>query len=243
MNIIAALRTPVATLAVLCMALLAQLPHAADVFRMIVGGEGWLAVAHGYAYAVALELAVLLFVVQRRDAESYLFAGVSVLVNLSYYALHGIDLFSVAALPAWLVSIALPAAIARYSHLLVETPTSADSAADSAADGTAANAADHLQTPEVDAADLQPEPLQSALVDAPPTSATSTAKPAPKPAPKRRSRKSAKLTPEQRRAQIAESGMTDAGAVAAQFSIALRTAHADLAAVRRATLSANGVHG
>lgn len=42
MNIIAALRTPVATLAVLCMALLAQLPHAADVFRMIVGGEGWL---------------------------------------------------------------------------------------------------------------------------------------------------------------------------------------------------------
>ena len=237
MNIIAALRTPVATLAVLCMALLAQLPHAADVFRMIVGGEGWLAVAHGYAYAVALELAVLLFVVQRRDAESYLFAGVSVLVNLSYYALHGIDLFSVAALPAWLVSIALPAAIARYSHLLVETPTSAETSAD----GTAANAADHLQTPEVDAARLQPEPLQSALVDAPPTSAISTAKPAPKPAPKRRSRKPAKLTPEQRRAQIAESGMTEAGAVAAQFSIALRTAHADLAAVRRATLSANGV--
>lgn len=236
MNIIAALRTPVATLAVLCMALLAQLPHAADVFRMIVGGEGWLAVAHGYAYAVALELAVLLFVVQRRDAESYLFAGVSVLVNLSYYALHGIDLFSVAALPAWLVSIALPAAIARYSHLLVETPTSAESDADS----TAASAIIALQAPEVETADLPPNPLQIAPVDAPPTSAISTAKPAQKPAPQRRSRKPAKLTPAQRRAQIAESGMTEASAVAAQFSIALRTAHADLAAVRSATVSANG---
>jgi hypothetical protein len=239
MNIIAALRTPVATLAVLCMALLAQLPHAADVFRMIVGGEGWLAIAHGYAYAVALELAVLLFVVQRRDAESYLFAGVSVLVNLSYYALHGIDLFSIAALPAWLVSIALPAAIARYSHLLVETPTSAESAAESAA----ANAADRLQAPEVETANLQPEPLQVAAPTEPQTSAISTAKTAPKPAPKRRNRKPAKLPPEQRRAQIAESGMTDANAVAAQFSIALRTAHADLAAVRNATLSENGVHG
>ena len=122
MNIIAALRTPVATLIVLCMALLAQLPHAADVFRMIVQGEGLPAVLHGYAYAIALELAVLLFVVQRRDLESYMFAGVSILVNLSYYSLHGINLFSVAALPAWLVSIALPVAIARYSHLLVEAP-------------------------------------------------------------------------------------------------------------------------
>ena len=120
MNVIHWLRTPIATLLVLCAALLAQLPHAADVFRLIVAGTGWLAVVHGYAYAVALELAVLLFVVQRRNVESYMFAAVSVCVNLSYYALHGVDLFSVAALPAWLVSIALPAAIARYSHLLVD---------------------------------------------------------------------------------------------------------------------------
>lgn len=124
MNIITWLRTPIATLIVLCAALLAQLPHAADVFRLLVNGNGLWAVLHGYAYAIALELAVLLFVVQRRNAESYVFAGVSVLVNLSYYALHGTDLFSVAAAPAWLVSIALPAAIARYSHLLVDdTPT------------------------------------------------------------------------------------------------------------------------
>lgn len=125
MNVIAWLRTPIATLIVLCAALLAQLPHAADVFRIIVQADGLLAVAHGYAYAIALELAVLLFVVQRRNIESYLFAVVSVLVNLSYYALHGVDLISIAALPAWLVSIALPAAIARYSHLLVDEPHAA----------------------------------------------------------------------------------------------------------------------
>ena len=113
------LRSPLATLIVLCSALLAQLPHASDVFRMIVAGNGWPAILHGFTYAVALELAVLLFVVQHRNVESYIFAAVSILVNLSDYYLHGVALLSVAALPAWLVSIALPAAIAQYSHLIV----------------------------------------------------------------------------------------------------------------------------
>ena len=113
------LRSPLATLIVLCSALLAQLPHASDVFRLIVAGNGWPAILHGFTYAVALELAVLLFVVQHRNVESYIFAAVSILVNLSYYYLHGVALLSVQALPAWLVSIALPAAIAQYSHLIV----------------------------------------------------------------------------------------------------------------------------
>lgn len=118
MNVITYLRSPSATLIVLCSALLAQLPHAADVFRLIVVGDGLWPTLHSYTYAIALELAVLLFVVQRRNVESYAFAGVSILVNLSYYHLHGVQLLSVAALPAWLVSIALPAAIAQYSHLI-----------------------------------------------------------------------------------------------------------------------------
>lgn len=121
---IAWLRTPIATLIVLIAALLAQLPHAADVFRMVVHGAGLWPVLHSYSYAVALELAVLLFVVQRRNVESYLFAAVSVCVNLAYYALHGVNLLSVAAIPAWLISIALPAAIARYSHLIVDAAQS-----------------------------------------------------------------------------------------------------------------------
>lgn len=114
------LRTPVATLAVLLTALVAQLPHAADVFRLVVGGEGLGATLHSYSYAVALELAVLLFVVQRRNIESYIFAVASICINLAYYALHGVNLVSIASAPAWLISVALPVAIARYSHLIVD---------------------------------------------------------------------------------------------------------------------------
>ena len=227
MNIIAWLRTPIATLIVLCAALLAQLPHAADVFRMIVVGEGWLAILHGYAYAVALELAVLLFVVQRRNFESYVFAGVSVLVNLSYYSLHGINLFSPQALPAWLVSIALPAAIARYSHLLVESPQSAP-----AAD------AEPAQT------DTQPDTATAQAADAEP--AQTAPQPKPQAAPQQRStparkRKPAKLEPSQRQAQIAEQQLTTAAQVQAQFGVCLRTAQKDLAAVREGLLTQNGV--
>lgn len=120
------LKSPLATLVVLCSALLAQLPHAADVFRMIVMGSDWLAKLHSYTYAVALELAVLLFVVQRRNVESYFFAFVSILVNLSYYYLHGVALISIAALPAWLISIALPLAIAQYSHLIAASVDGVD---------------------------------------------------------------------------------------------------------------------
>ena len=114
------LRSPVATLAVLVTALVAQLPHAADVFRLAVAGEGLGATLHSYSYAVALELAVLLFVVQRRNIESYVFAVASICINLAYYALHEVDLLSASSAPAWLISVALPVAIARYSHLIVD---------------------------------------------------------------------------------------------------------------------------
>lgn len=121
-NIIPVLKSPNAVLAVLALALLAQMPHAADVFRLTVSAENnaW-STAHSYSYAIALELAVLLFVVQNRQMESYGFAIVSVLVNLSYYGLHNINLFSLSAFPAYLISIALPVAIALYSHAVVDT--------------------------------------------------------------------------------------------------------------------------
>lgn len=148
---IAALRTPLATLIVLATALVAQLPHAADVFRLVVRGDGIWATAHSYSYAIALELAVLLFVVQRRNIESYLFAVVSVCVNLAYYALHGVALFSVAALPAWLISVALPAAIARYSHLIVDAAQQAAVAEGAASDAVQQPAAPVQRTDALDA--------------------------------------------------------------------------------------------
>jgi len=123
-SIIEVLKTQNAILAVLALALIAQMPHAESVFNMIINGEhenlNILSRLHGYSYAVALELAVLLFVVQNRQIESYGFAAVSVLVNLSYYHLNGVNLFNLAAFPAYLVSIALPTAIALYSHSIVD---------------------------------------------------------------------------------------------------------------------------
>lgn len=110
------LKSPNATLAVLLLALIAQTPHAADVFRLIVRGEGLLASLHSYSFAIALELAVFLFVVRNKRRESYIFAGVSIAMNLSYYHLHKVNLLSISVLPALLVSIALPVAIALYSH-------------------------------------------------------------------------------------------------------------------------------
>lgn len=58
-------------------------------------------------------------------------------------------------------------------------------------------------------------------------------KPARKPAPQ-------KPTPAQRQAQIAESGVTDPAAIAAQFRISVRTAQNDLAVVRSTTITTNG---
>jgi len=126
-RIIDILRTPNAILAVLAIALVAQIPHAADVFNwapsVLTGHPACTKVfdcpgsyLHSYLFAFALEAAVLLFVIWHRHWESLGFAVVSILMNLSYYALQGIHLFGWAVLPAWLVSIALPTAIALYSH-------------------------------------------------------------------------------------------------------------------------------
>lgn len=125
-RIIDELRSPNATLTVLVLALCAQIPHAADVFRLLVPIDDCsLAVCagayvHSYLFAVALEMAVLLFVVRGKERESYAFAGVSIAMNLSYYWLHSAHLFSVQAFPAWLVSVALPSAIALYSHVVAD---------------------------------------------------------------------------------------------------------------------------
>lgn len=119
-RVIDVLRSPNAVLIVLVLALIAQTPHAADVFRIIGHSSTLLAYFHSYSFAIALELAVLVFVIQNRQIESYGFAGVSIAMNLSYYFLTGNTLIAIEALPDWLVSITLPVAIARYSHVVVE---------------------------------------------------------------------------------------------------------------------------
>lgn len=123
------LRSQVATLVVLVLALIAQLPHAAEVFMQAGHVQGVWGTVHGYAYAVALELAVLIFVVQGRKLASYAFAAVSILVNLSYYAERE-TLWSWSAFDAWLISFALSIALALYSHALAEEDARSDALRD-----------------------------------------------------------------------------------------------------------------
>ena len=62
---------------------------------------------------------MLLFVVQGQRAASYAFALVSVLVNLAYYG-DRVQLISAQVARACLISIALPVAIALYSHAVAD---------------------------------------------------------------------------------------------------------------------------
>jgi hypothetical protein len=200
------LRSEAALLTLLAMALISQTPHTAVLFhRLSPQVEGVANIAawlHAVAYAVALEFATLVFVVRGQRSLAWLFAIVSVGVNLLYYAVgEWTPLYVVSAL---LVSFALPSSIAFYSHGIAQI-----------AHGGSEDAA---QVPAHD--DVQS--AQVAQVEEPPTQIAP------------------KMSAAQRRMHIAESGIDDARLIAAQFGISLRSAQADLAAVRRATLATNG---
>ena len=121
-KILDALRTPSAMLVALLLALVAQLEHTAQVFMQVVHASGDGAQVHAYAFAIAVETAVLLFVLHGHKRISYGFAIATFATNLSYYAMHGVDLTSIAGAPAWLMAGLLPAAIVGYSHTIADTP-------------------------------------------------------------------------------------------------------------------------
>lgn len=121
---IALLKKSGVALFVLALALIAQIPHAAHVFdrapyigQSVQHDSALSAWMLAYAYAIALESATLMFVVHGHRNASYGFAVASFAVNLSYYSMHGVQLFW-GAFPAWLLSALLPIAIASYSHIL-----------------------------------------------------------------------------------------------------------------------------
>ena len=116
------LRSEAALLTLLAMALISQTPHTAVLFHRlspvadgIANTATWL---HAVAYAIALEFATLVFVVRGQRKLAWLFAGVSIAVNLLYYAVGTITPIYV--LSALMVSIALPSSIAFYSHSVAE---------------------------------------------------------------------------------------------------------------------------
>ena len=258
-RILTILRTPGAMLAALVLALLAQLEHTAQVFSMVVGASGIYAQVHAYAFAVAVETAVLLFVLAGHKWISYGFALATAATNLSYYAMNGINLFSVAALPAWLMSLLLPAAIVGYSHTIAEqgadthpthpeTPVALPSAISGHSEYTTTEDTNHDGRRTEQAGD--PTPVQFARQDGGyATQDGSASAPQVTPQPpvrkiRKARRKTAKASPEQRRAQIVSSGMDDASAIAAAFHVSVRTAQADLESIRKATMAQNGAsHG
>lgn len=114
MKALKALRSSDAVLAVLVLALLAQMPHAQHVFYELSKDLGWFGWVQSWFAAVALEFAVLVFVVRGKTVESWGFAVFSVAVNLIYYYDPELTLWIPKA--TWLLSAGLPVAIALYSH-------------------------------------------------------------------------------------------------------------------------------
>lgn len=124
------LRSKEAILMVLILALFAQLPHTAVVFHRVstaaLAGLAYWGVdvgltvdwMHSYTAAIAVEVAVLVFVVRGKSLLSWLFAACSAAMNLIYYWRPGWDIREPNPLiiGAVLWSILLPAAIAFYSH-------------------------------------------------------------------------------------------------------------------------------
>lgn len=234
-RILTVLSTPGAMLAALMLALVAQLEHTAQVFMLVVGASGWQAQLHAYSFALAVETAVLLFVLAGHKRISYAFAVATFATNLSYYAMAGVNLLSVQGAPAWLMSLLLPAAIAFYSHTIAESPsTAATYPAPRTAPPVGTTEALEATAPEAG------DDAQPSVPAAPPVVVLPVAAPAQSRKPVQRKRKAAKLSANQRRAQIASSGVTDPSAIVAQFGVSLRTAQADIAAVRSAVLTQNG---
>jgi hypothetical protein len=239
-RILNALRTPSAMLAALVLALLPQGEHTAQVFLHFTHDASDSARFFSYAFAAAVEVAVLLFVLAGHKRISYAFAGASFLTNLVYYAIGGIAILSIAVLPVLLLSALLPACIMGYSHTIAES-------------------AHDIATP----ANLQTEPVRpwwrvwEKAVESPTTPSTTTTpvtSPVARPAgvwghpgewvittetPIQDA--APKLTPEQRRAQIASAGLQSTVEVMQTFAIGKRTADADLAWVRKNVMHTNGV--
>ncbi len=244
-RILTILRTPGAMLFALVLALVAQLEHTAQVFSMVVDATGIGAQLHAYAFAIAVETAVLLFVLAGHRWISYGFAGATALTNLSYYAMCGVVLFSVQGLPAWLMSLLLPAAIMGYSHTIAEqddkAPTMHQDTLHTPVAVSGVTTGHSEQLPTITEATDNAQYMESASVHLEQSSSNVEPTQSAKKPRKRTVRKTAKPSAAQRRAQIVSAGLDSAAQVVAQFGVGLRTAQADLSAIKNAN-GTNGVH-
>lgn len=233
-----------ATAVLLFIALLAQAPHAAEVFFRIapaaVGWEFYLAVAGAILYAIALESATAYFVWKEETKLAWIFAFVSVVHNLCYYAPEGpintwLEVMTVRYIAsALLVSFSLPVAIAAFSHVQAtakKTSATTDATATTATANDTATATPQEQTAiaeeeeaELDVTTMSDTELRTVKTTVRKQTAT-------------RNRNTAtadsKMTKERRRMHIAESGNFDVDAVMAQYGVGKRTAEGDIAEARK----------
>jgi len=124
-------------------ALLAQAPHAMAVFARVAEAPDTIAAyAGGLAYALALEGATFYFVRNQQKAASYFFAFASVAMNVAYYMQPGPIATWTRDLRYWagaaIICIALPCAIAAYSHASAALALLADKVSSIAAPQVAA---------------------------------------------------------------------------------------------------------
>lgn len=214
------LRSEAALLTLLAMALISQTPHTAVLFhRLSPEANGIADIAtwlHAAAYAIALEFATLVFVVRGQRRLAWLFALVSIVVNLLYYA-QASEMNLIYILSTVMVSVALPVSIAFYSDSVADSVKHSDALPDTTSDAIALPVA--AETIEI----AQPSAMSTVAIAQP--AERTKRKPGRKPSKN-------KLTPGQRQAQIAESGLEDANEIARQYNVSLRTAHNDIAALR-----------
>jgi hypothetical protein len=111
MDIVTWLQSKRVLVGVLVLALVAQMPHAQEVFYEMGRDHGWFGWVQSWFAAVALEVAVLVFVVRSNVRVSWAFAAFSIAVNLMYYY----DALTPFVAPV-LLAAGLPIAIALYSH-------------------------------------------------------------------------------------------------------------------------------
>ncbi len=110
-NLVKALSTKQTLFFVLVLALIAQMPHAQHVFSLAGQDRTWFGWVQSWFGAIALELAVLVFVMRSNVRVSWGFALFSVCINLMYYY----DAIAIYLAPL-LLAPGLPIAIALYSH-------------------------------------------------------------------------------------------------------------------------------
>lgn len=115
------LKSQNAVVTVLVLALAAQMPHAQYVFFVNNHDHSWFGWLQSWGGAIALEVAVLVFVIRGNTLVSWGFAAFSVAVNLIYYHDSSVAWYMPRA--SWLLSAGLPVAIALYSHEVADRHT------------------------------------------------------------------------------------------------------------------------